>query len=206
VAAPLPHGARFRFLDLQDKSAKQGRLTPMRRISIALLALVCVPVIGSLEAQTLKIGYIQSQEILAAHPGTAEAQAQLEQEGQAAEEEMQRLQTELQNMQQQLLQQSLTLSPEAKANREAQLQQRLAEADQRAQQMQAELQQRQAELVQPIMEEITAVIETIREEGDYSLILDVAAGSIISADPALDLTQEVIARLEANAGANPGAN
>lgn len=177
----------------------------MRRTVIPLLVgALFVAAVGSLEAQALRIGYIQSQEILAAHPGTAEAQAQLEQEGQAAEEEMQRIQTELQNMQQQLQQQSLTLSPEAKANREAQLQQRLVEAEQRAQQMQAALQQRQAELIQPIMEEVTAVIEAIREEGNYSLILDAGAGSIISADPSLDLTQEVISRLGSGSGANPG--
>ena len=81
----------------------------MRRTVIPLLVgALFVAAVGSLEAQALRIGYIQSQEILAAHPGTAEAQAQLEQEGQAAEEEMQRIQTELQNMQQQLQQQSLT--------------------------------------------------------------------------------------------------
>ena len=51
------------------------------------------------------------------------------------------------------------------------------------------------------MDQITQVIETIREEGNYALILDVAAGSIISADPSLDLTQEVIRRLQTNASA-----
>ncbi len=45
------------------------------------------------------------------------------------------------------------------------------------------------------MDQITAVIETLREEGQYSLILDVAAGSIISADSTLDLTDEVMRRL-----------
>jgi Skp family chaperone for outer membrane proteins len=55
--------------------------------------------------------------------------------------------------------------------------------------------QRRAELVQPVMDRITVVIETLREEGQYSLILDVAAGSIISADSTLDLTPEVIRRL-----------
>ena len=63
----------------------------MRRTVIPLLVgAFFVAAVGSLEAQALRIGYIQSQEILAAHPGTAEAQAKLEQEGQAAEEEMQR--------------------------------------------------------------------------------------------------------------------
>ena len=54
------------------------------------------------------------------------------------------------------------------------------------------------------MDRITEVIEQLREEGAYSLILDVAAGSIVSADPALDLTQEVIGRLEAELGVVPG--
>ena len=45
----------------------------MRRTLIPLLTVAFLATAGSLEAQTLKIGYIQSQEILAAHPGTAEA-------------------------------------------------------------------------------------------------------------------------------------
>ena len=53
------------------------------------------------------------------------------------------------------------------------------------------------------MDRITEVIEAIREEGNYALILDVAAGSIISADPALDLTQQVITRLQ-TAATSPG--
>ena len=51
------------------------------------------------------------------------------------------------------------------------------------------------------MDRITAEIETMREEGQYALILDVAAGSIISADPTLDLTQELIQRMGASAEA-----
>ena len=72
----------------------------------------------------------------------------------------------------------------------AEYEQRLSEIDQQAQ-------IRQAELIQPVMDRITTVIETLREEGSYSLIFDVAAQGIISADPSLDLTQEVIRRLTA---------
>ena len=55
------------------------------------------------------------------------------------------------------------------------------------------------------MQRITAVIEEIRAEGSYSMIFDVAAPGIISADPALDLTAEVVRRLQLSAGAStPG--
>jgi Skp family chaperone for outer membrane proteins len=98
-------------------------------------------------------------------------------------------------MQQRLQQQQLTLSPEARANREQQIQAKLQEYQTRTTELQQMADQRRAELVQPVMDRITVVIETLREEGQYSLILDVAAGSIISADSTLDLTPEVIRRL-----------
>lgn len=172
----------------------------MRRTSLALMALAFLLSAGAVEAQTLKIAYINSQEILMNAPGAEEAQAQFDQEMATYQQEIARLETELQNMETALQQQQLTLSPEAKANREQQLQAKFQQYQQRTAQLQEIANQRRAALIQPVMDEITAVIETIREQGAYSLILDAAAGSIVSADPALDLTQEVITRLQAQDG------
>ena len=169
----------------------------MRRTPFAALALVFALAAGATEAQTLKIGYINSQEILAQAPGAKEAQAAFEQDMQGYTTEAQQLQDELQRMQQQLSQQELTLSPEAKRNRQQQIQQKATDAQQRMQELDQLAAQRRAELIQPVMDKVNEVIEKMREEGSYSLILDVAAGSIISADPSLDLTQEVIRRLKA---------
>ncbi|KPJ83628.1 MAG: hypothetical protein AMS19_03760 [Gemmatimonas sp. SG8_23] len=172
----------------------------MRRTSFALMALAFLLSAGAVEAQTLKIAYINSQEILLQAPGAEEAQQAFDAEMQGYQNEIQQLEQELQNMEAALQQQQLTLSPEARANREQQLQQKFQEYQQRAGQLQEVANQRRAALIQPVMDEITAVIETIREEGAYSLILDAAAGSIVSADPALDLTQEVITRLQSATG------
>lgn len=171
----------------------------MRRTPFAALALVFALAAGTAEAQTLKIGYINSQEILENAPGAREAQQAFEREMQAYSNEAQQLQDELTRMQQQLAQQELTLSPEAKRNRQQQIQQKAQEAQTRMQEMDQLASQRRAELVQPVMDKITEVIEAMREEGNYSLILDVAAGSIIAADPSLDLTAEVLRRLNADA-------
>ena len=169
----------------------------MRRTPFAALALTFALVAGTAEAQTLKIGYINSQEILANAPGAKEAQDAFEKDMKGYSDEAQQLQDELQRMQQQLQQQELTLSPEAKRNRQQQIQQKATDAQQRMQQLDQLAAQRRAELIQPVMDKVNAVIEKMREEGSYALILDVAAGSIISADPSLDLTQEVIRRLKA---------
>ena len=168
----------------------------MRRTPFAALALVFALAAGTAEAQTLKIGYINSQEILEKAPGAKEAQQAFERDMQGFTTEAQQLQDELTRMQSQLAQQELTLSPEAKRNRQQQIQTKAQEAQARMAEMDQIAARRRSELVQPVMDKITAVIEKMREEGSYSLILDVAAGAIIAADPALDLTAEVIRRLE----------
>lgn len=177
----------------------------MRRTPFAALALVFALAAGTAEAQTLKIGYINSQEILEKAPGAKEAQQAFERDMQGFTTEAQQLQDELTRMQQQLAQQELTLSPEAKRNRQTQIQTKAQEAQARMAEMDEIAARRRSELVQPVMDKITAVIEKMREEGSYSVILDVAAGSIIAADPALDLTAEVLRRLETAAPPTGGA-
>lgn len=177
----------------------------MRRTSFALMALAFLLSAGAVEAQTLKIAYINSQEILVNAPGAEAAQQQFDQEMAGYQNEISQLETELQNLETSLQQQQLTLSPEAKANREQQLQAKFQEYQARTAQLQELANERRAALIQPVMDNITAIIEDIREEGAYSLILDVAAGSIIAADPALDITQDVIARLTATGDGSGGA-
>ena len=176
----------------------------MRRTSFTFLALAFLLTAGSVEAQTLKIAYINSQEILENAPGAVTAQEQFDQEMQVYQSEISQLEAELTNMDTSLQQQQLTLSPEARRNREQQLQAKGQEYEQRASQLQELAGQRRAALIQPVMDNITEVIEAIREEGAYSIIFDAAAGSIVSGDPALDLTQDVILRVQAGAGVVPG--
>lgn len=176
----------------------------MRRILLTLSALTFLPTAAAVDAQTLKVAYVNSQEILLSAPGAEAAQQQFDQEMASYQAEISELETELTDLEAALQQQQLTLSPEAKANREQQLQAKFQEYQQRTSELQEMANQRRAALIQPVMDNITAIIEQIREEGAYSLILDAAAGSIVSADPALDLTQEIINRLQAGTGDGQG--
>ncbi|MDC0161170.1 OmpH family outer membrane protein [Gemmatimonadales bacterium] len=169
----------------------------MRRSSLTIGALALICTAGAAEAQSPKLGYINSQEILVNAPGAEAAQAAFDAEMAGYQNEIMQLETELQNLEAALQQQQLTLSPEARSNREQQLQAKFQEYQQRTGQLQEVANQRRAALIQPVMDNITAIIEELREEGSYTLILDAAAGSIVSADPAFDLTQEVIGRLQA---------
>ena len=178
----------------------------MKRIILTATAvLLALGTTREASAQAAKIGYINSQEVFASSSEAATAQQQFDQEMQVYQAEVQRLEDEITGMQQRLQQQQLTLSPEARANREQQIQAKVQEYQTRTQQLQQIADTRRNELIQPVMDRITVVIETLRNEGQYSLILDVAAGAIISADSTLDLTPEVIRRLGGTPVAAPPA-
>ena len=156
-------------------------------------------------AQGIKIGFVNSQKILAEAPGVAQVQ-------QTLQAEMTRLRAPLDSMEQRLnaantafQQQQATLTPAAREQRQSELQQQFAAYQQRGQQLQEQAQQRQAQLVQPVMQQINAAIEALRREGAFTLIVDSSQGGIVTVDPALDLTDRVLQRMRGGAAAPPAA-
>lgn len=156
-------------------------------------------VVGSAEAQDGgRFGYIDSQRILAEAPGTSAAQTAFEADMERYRTELEQLETELSTLQENFDRQQGTLSPTVRQERQQELQEKFMAYQQRRTELEETAQQRQAELVTPIMARITEVIEQIRAEGNYAMIFDAAAGAMITADPALDLTDQVLARLQAD--------
>lgn len=173
----------------------------MRSISFALAAiLLLVATVVPAEAQTPRIGYIDSQAILEEAPGAREAQEEFEQDMQRYQEEIQRMGQELEQLIEQYQQQQRTLSPEARERREGEIRQREATYQQRVEEMEMEAAERRQQLVEPILDRMSDAIEEIRSEGEYTMIFDVASRAIIAADPELDLTNQVIRRLRETAG------
>jgi len=156
-------------------------------------------------AQGIKIGFVNSQKILAEAPGVAQVQ-------QTLQAEMTRMRAPLDSMEQRLnaantafQQQQATLTPAAREQRQSELQQQFAAYQQRGQQLQEQAQQRQAQLVQPVMQQINAAIEALRREGAFTMIVDSSQGGIVTVDPALDLTDRVLQRMRGGAAAPPAA-
>jgi len=148
-------------------------------------------------AQVAKIAFINSQEILQRTPGYAAAESTFAKERQAAQNEVEKLQTQLDSAVQVLDQQLIALSPAAKQAKQKDLQAMQQRMGQRGNELQAHLQQREQELLGPLNARIRSVIEGIRAEMNYSLILDADApgGFLAAADPALNITPRVLQRL-----------
>ena len=71
--------------------------------------------------------------------------------------------------------------------------------EQRASELQQKAAAREQELLAPIQNKVNGVIDGIRAEGGYTLILDVSAANsgILFADRALDITPKVLEKLKA---------
>lgn len=147
----------------------------------------------------LKIGYINSQVIIAEDPDAIAAQEQFQREMVPFESELQGLETEIANLISQYQAQQITLTANARRTREDAINQRQQAYQERMAQIEAEAGRRQQELVAPIMERINNVIQDLRTEGAYTFIFDVAGGGLIAADESFDLTTEVMERLAAGA-------
>jgi len=177
----------------------------MKRIlSAGVLGAVAALVLGAAPAAAqIKIGFVNSQKILAEAPGVQQVQ-------QTLQAEMARLRAPLDSMEQRLnaantafQQQQATLTPAAREQRQNELQQQFAAYQARGQQLQEQAQQRQQQLVQPVMTQINQAIEALRREGGFTLIVDSSQGGIVTVDPALDLTDRVLQRMRG--GAAPAA-
>lgn len=155
-------------------------------------------------AQPLKFAFIDSRAVLAATPGRPEAESLFAREMTGFRAEVARLQAQLDSSVQEYQRASAAMTPTARANRERELRDMDSRTRARASELDQQAQQREQALTAPIMQRVTAVIEGIRAEFNYTFIFDVAAqgNPIVSADRALDITQLVIQRLQA-AGVPP---
>ena len=181
----------------------------MRLTKFFLPVLLTIVFASTVQAQSaVKLGYIYSQQILNQDPVALEAQQQFEADLARYRAEVDQIGQELQGLIGQYEQQEAMLSEEAKTNRQEEIRLKQTQYQQRISELEQQAGLRQAELVEPVMERINAVIEDIRADGGYSMIFDVAAQGIISADPDLDLTAEVVRRLQAGAATagNPGGS
>jgi outer membrane protein len=174
-----------------------------RFVLTCLAALAAAPTAllgqGPASAPTaIKIAFINSGEVLRRTPGYAAAESTYRKELQASQDEVQKLQQQLDSAVQAFDQQSIALSPAARAAKQRDLQAMQQRMTQRGNELQDRLQQREQDLLGPMRARINSVIQGIRAELNYSLILDADSpgGVIVAADPALNITAKVLQRLQ----------
>jgi outer membrane protein len=142
-----------------------------------------------------RIGYIDSRRLMQEAPGSQEARQSIDAEMQRFQQQIRAMEDSLQQMFQTYQQQTATLSPERRRTREEEIVAKQREFEERAERLEEQAARRQNELMEPIMTRVNDAIRVLREDGGYAIIFDAAAAGVVAADPALDLTVQVLERL-----------
>jgi outer membrane protein len=166
-----------------------------------VIALVLAVMANTAKAQqaAFKIAYVNTQALMDAAPGRAAAEAILSKEGDGYRAQMQKMQDSINAMLAKYQKDEPTLSATAKDTRQAAIQS--LETDAQADQLkfQQAMQQHSTEVYAPIMDVVKKVLDDIRREDGYAMILanDPQTTPIVAADKNLDITDRVVSRLKA---------
>lgn len=168
----------------------------MKQYLLALVILAALPgAISPLWARDIKIGYIDSERILAEFEDSKEAQGKLAEENREWDTQAGSMRQQIADMEAELEQQSLLLSDEKKAERWEELQAlylRLQQFQQEIWGQNGRLFQRNLELTRPVVEKINVAIAKIGDEEGYDFVFDASQGNIVHAKEQYDLTDRVL--------------
>jgi outer membrane protein len=167
----------------------------VKRVSVMTLCVLAVSLFSSgiVRAQDVKIGYIDTVNIFAEFKETVEAEEIYKKELDAWKKDAAEMEAEIAQLREELQSQSLMLS-------ELVLEQKFKDYQKYMNDIFGEegmAARRNKELTAPIVEKINAVITLIAEEEGYTIIFDAAQGNIVYAKKAIDLTEKVLERLQA---------
>lgn len=175
-------------------------------LSIAALGVLAPPAMA--QQATPKMAYVNLQKVIAQAPGEKQAEAALQKQVSQYKAELQGLQKQIQSMIDDYQKKQATMSAQAKQAQQKAIRQKQQEYQQRVQALQQEASTKQQALMKPIHDEIASVITELRKEKGYAFIFDSSNPTLgpgrvlVAADSALDITDEVMARLAKRASAS----
>lgn len=161
---------------------------------ILLAVALAIPMFAS--AQTLKVGIVDVEEVFQKMPDTKDAESKLAEVSKKYEDEYGKLQEEMKRRYdeiQALPEDELPAIKERKIRDFQEYQQKVAQFEQTASQ---DLQKVQQDLIAPIYQKINNAVQSVGQEGGYSLIeAKVATLVLYYGNPVVDITNEVKAKL-----------
>ena len=161
---------------------------------------------ASAAAQTPgKLGYVNTQAVLAQTPARQSAEEQFNRQMTPYNAEIARMDSTL-KARITAFQRDSAAPVAQRQQREREIRDLQAQYQTRAEAIEDSAQAMRQRLVQPIMQQLEQALEAVRKDGGFAMIFDVAAGApIVAADTTLDITQQVITRMKSMPAARTGS-
>ena len=168
----------------------------MKRMIALVLALSLFAALPVMAAEA-KLGYVDLQKALNTSENGKAAKERITKTVKEYESTVEARQKELRRLKEELDKQALLLSEDARGVKEREYQQKLRDFQRFTKDIQDELQQKDAEYTRKILDELLKVIRDIGGKEGYTMIFEQTEGSVLFADPKIDLTDKVIKAYDA---------
>lgn len=149
-------------------------------------------------AREYKVGYINSDRIIARYQGAIEAKKELDAEIAKYEAKAESLKAEYERAKEEYESQQLGLSEEGKRAKLAEIESRKRRYDSYLNEVYGKggkIEQKNSELIAPIVAQIDSAVSKVAQEEGFSLVIDAVKSGIVYSETGLDLTQMVIDEL-----------
>ena len=143
-----------------------------------------------------RMAFVNTNVLLDNAPGKTQAESTYARETRAYGDQLKKMSDSLNAMFTSYQKQEPTLTATQKETRQKALRDLQQQLQDKQQQLTQQAQQRQTELMAPIMEQVKKVLDDIRTEDGYSMIMTGDPQLILSYDKNLDITDRVVARLK----------
>jgi Skp family chaperone for outer membrane proteins len=170
--------------------------------SCALIPAALAFLAGLAPAQA-KLATLNSQEVLEKSAEGKKAIAALQAADKKYSDDITRLDDQIKQLQNRLQTQRLTLTAEAAAGIQADIQRKQTDRQRSAEDATRSMQQLQATTLSKIQDALIPIIEQLRKDRGLDLIFDLAKSGTVFANPAIDVTAEIVKRYDALSAAPP---
>ncbi|MCR5013542.1 MAG: OmpH family outer membrane protein [Bacteroidales bacterium] len=151
---------------------------------------------GAVNAQTLKIAHVNTNEVMNAMPEKATAEKKLEKYYNELQEQLKTMATEYQSKLQDYQSNAETMSNLVRQSKEKEIVDLESRINAFQENATVEFENKRAELLAPLLEKIQNAINSVGKEKGYTYILDLATGTTVYVGTdAVDLTKDVKSKL-----------
>lgn len=167
----------------------------MKKVLIAIFA--CLFAFGgnAMAQQKIKLGHINSNELMQIMPGRDSAQTVLQAEVSGLEEQLKSMQSELEKRYNEYMEKQSGWTDLIRNTKQRELQDMSTRIQEFQENAQKNLQQREQELLQPIIDRAKKAISEVAAEGGYSYILDSGTAAVLYSQDSDDIMPMVKKKL-----------
>jgi len=175
----------------------------IRKITPLIILFVLVVAASSYAQQLTKIAIVNSQKAFETSAEGKKALAQLTERDSKIKSDLQKMDDAIRLLENRMNTGRLTMTNEALMGLQGDIDKKTTERKRYEEDAARDAQQLSANLIQKIRVEMVTIIENLAKERGLELVLDTATSGVVTANPAIDITDEVVRRYDQSKSAVP---